>query len=277
MMIREEMFFNCGCNSLAWRVAKEELRDRQHAEDWLKSEDKAAFKLRDNVIQKLGNPGSAVRAEGNLVWVLFGMVAAFTLILLGWHNWVALPSSHISTLLILLNVLVILLSTLVMHVGFFGRLISLYTRNFLRVQYLSHMVKVRFFPFSLKTRRAHMTHLAATRFRSWETFSWMRGGIAGMYAVLLSLSLSLHIYSYLKISSHSFFGRCCCRNFVLNEDLALDYDIGGLAVSATFLIDVTVFSVLVVQLWREGFLALLDSPGSYCAYMCLYLTMCLIR
>jgi hypothetical protein len=34
------------------------------------------------------------------------------------------------------------MSTLVLHVGFFGRLISLYTRNFLRVQYLSHMVKV---------------------------------------------------------------------------------------------------------------------------------------
>jgi hypothetical protein len=36
-----------------------------------------------------------------------------------------------------------------------------------------------------------------------------------------------------------------CRNFVLNEDLCLDYDIGGLAVSATFLITVGVFCLLV--------------------------------
>lgn len=68
-----------------------------------------------------------------------------------------------------------------------------------------------------------------------------------------------------------------CRNFVLNEDLALDYDIGGLAVSATFLVDLIVFSVLAVQVAREGFEAMLAPPGSYCAYMCMYLTMCLIR
>ena len=42
------------------------------------------------------------------------------------------------------------------------------------------------------------------------------------------------------------------RNFVLNDDLALDYDIGGLAVSATFLINVMVFVVLLVQVqeWK---------------------------
>lgn len=38
-----------------------------------------------------------------------------------------------------------------------------------------------------------------------------------------------------------------CRNFVLNEDLCLDYDIGGLAVSATFLITVGVFCILASQ------------------------------
>jgi hypothetical protein len=38
-----------------------------------------------------------------------------------------------------------------------------------------------------------------------------------------------------------------CRNFVLNEDLCLDYDIGGLAVSATFLITVAVFCILASQ------------------------------
>jgi hypothetical protein len=37
---------------------------------------------------------------------------------------------------------------------------------------------------------------------------------------------------------------------VLNEDLALDYDIGGLAVSASFLVDVAVFAVIVIQVSR---------------------------
>lgn len=126
---------------LAWRVARDELRDRESAEDWLKREDKQAYKLRDSVISKFGSPGSSVKAEGNAVWVFFGIVAALTLMLLGWHNWDVLPRTHGSTLLILLNVLVILLSTLVLHVGFFGRLLSLYTRNFMRVQHLSHMVR----------------------------------------------------------------------------------------------------------------------------------------
>ncbi len=38
-----------------------------------------------------------------------------------------------------------------------------------------------------------------------------------------------------------------CRNFVLNEDLSIDYDAGGLAVSATFLTDILVFIVLIGQ------------------------------
>lgn len=38
---------------------------------------------------------------------------------------------------------------------------------------------------------------------------------------------------------------------MLNEDLALDYDIGGLAVSATFLIDVLTFSVIIIQVSRS--------------------------
>ena len=38
-----------------------------------------------------------------------------------------------------------------------------------------------------------------------------------------------------------------CRNFVVNDDLALDYDIGGLAVSATFVINFVVFFVVLIQ------------------------------
>lgn len=127
---------------LAWRVAWEEIRDRQSAEEWLKGEDAQAFRLRDSIMQRLGFPGSPVRAEGNVVWVTLGMVTALTLMLQGWHNWDEIPRTRTSYLLILLNVLVILMSTLVLHVGFFGRLISLYSRNFQRVQSLSHMVKV---------------------------------------------------------------------------------------------------------------------------------------
>ena len=33
----------------------------------------------------------------------------------------------------------------------------------------------------------------------------------------------------------------------MNEDLSLDYDIGGLAVSASFLLDLTVFMILLTK------------------------------
>ena len=44
-----------------------------------------------------------------------------------------------------------------------------------------------------------------------------------------------------------------CRNFVLNDDLALDYDIGGLAVSFTFVINLSVVFVLLMQTTQDGF------------------------
>jgi hypothetical protein len=53
------------------------------------------------------------------------------------HNWYVLPPSHTATLLIVLNLLTILLSTLILHLGFFGRLLALYKRNLLRVQGLT--------------------------------------------------------------------------------------------------------------------------------------------
>lgn len=31
------------------------------------------------------------------------------------------------------------------------------------------------------------------------------------------------------------------------------------------------------QIYREGFTAILDAPGSYCAYACMYITCCLIK
>ena len=53
------------------------------------------------------------------------------------HNWYVLPPSHTATLLIILNLLTILLTTLILHLSFFGRLLALYKRNLLRVQCLT--------------------------------------------------------------------------------------------------------------------------------------------
>ena len=49
---------------------------------------------------------------------------------------------------------------------------------------------------------------------------------------------------------------------MLNDDLALDYDIGGLAVSATFVINVAVFLVVLYQTASDGFAALMEPPGT---------------
>jgi hypothetical protein len=71
-----------------------------------------------------------------------------------------------------------------------------------------------------------------------------------------------------------------CRLFVLNDDLSFDYDIGGLAVSLTFLMNVFAFVILIVQVFKKeggGMAALLEPPGSYCAYAVMYITCALIK
>eukprot|EP01038_Epipyxis_sp_PR26KG_P008880 gene8880-11977_t len=206
---------------LAWRVADEEKSERAAAQEWLEREDRKAFILRTELIQQFGGPASSIRPEGNAVWVFYGVVAALTFTLLGWHNWYVLPPSPSATLLIILNLLTILMSTLILHLGFFGRLLSLYKRNFLRVKFMTEC---------LSTTQEH--ELAA-----WWNF----------------------------------------RNFVLNDDLSLDYDMGGLAVSATFLIGLVVFFILMTQFIKDGHDAILEPPGSYCAYACMYITSCLIK
>jgi hypothetical protein len=65
---------------------------------------------------------------GSATWVFFGLVAALSFILLNWHNWEKLPPSNSGSLLILLNLLIILFSTMILHIGFFGRVIALYKR-----------------------------------------------------------------------------------------------------------------------------------------------------
>ena len=60
-----------------------------------------------------------------------------------------LPPSHTATLLIILNLLTILLTTLILHLSFFGRLLALYKRNFLRVQCLTRYTILPSLPFLL--------------------------------------------------------------------------------------------------------------------------------
>jgi len=169
---------------MAWVVADDELRDRQSAEEWLKRESLVAFELREEVIKKYGSPASSIRPEGNIPWVFFGIIAALSFTLLGWHNWSVIPPSPSATLLIVLNILSILTSTLILHLGFFGRVITLYKRNYMRVVFLSDL----------------LNKIDDSKIDAW----WN------------------------------------CRNFVVNDDLALDYDLGGLAVSLTFVINISV-------------------------------------
>ena len=187
----------------------------------MKRENIFAFELREDIIKKFGAPASSIRPEGNVTWVVFGVVAALSFILLGWHHWSVVQPSSTATILIVLNILTILTSMLVLHLGFFGRILTIYKRNKLRVVHLSHVLST----------------LDDSQIDAW----WN------------------------------------CRNFVLNDDLALDYDIGGLAVSLTFIINLAVVIVVVIQIWREGFKAILEPPGSYCAYAGLYITCCMIR
>lgn len=72
---------------LAWRVADEERQERRSAEEWLKTENPHAYQLRTQLVDALGPPGSSVRPEGSAVWIYFGVTAALSFTLLGWHNW----------------------------------------------------------------------------------------------------------------------------------------------------------------------------------------------
>jgi hypothetical protein len=125
-----------------------------------------------------------------------------------------LPPSNTATLLIILNLLTILMSTLILHLSFFGRLLALYKRNLNRVECLSK---------------------------------------------ILSTTLKEQLDSWWS-----------CRNFVLNDDLSLDYDIGGLAVSATFLIAITLFAALISQVRVENSVS--TTLRSTCVYFAYYLS-----
>jgi hypothetical protein len=122
---------------LAWRVAEEESEEQAEAENWLKHEAPHAYSLREVISSECGKPASALRPEGGPVWVFFGIVASVSLTLLGWHNWGSLRPSPSATLLVFLNLCTLLTSTLVMHLGFFGRILALYNRNLQRVRALS--------------------------------------------------------------------------------------------------------------------------------------------
>lgn len=181
---------------LAWRVAEDEREDYTAAEEMLKHHSPGAYELRSELLLACGNPASALRPEGSFVWVCFGIIAALSFTLLGWHNWSMLSPSLTSTLLIVLNLLTILMTTLILHLGFFGRILALYMRNYRRVSYLTKLLS------RIERQEVELDH-------------WWN-----------------------------------CRTFVLNDDLSLDYDMGGLAVSATFVINVIVFFILIAQVYR---------------------------
>jgi len=178
------------------------------------------------LLEKNGQPGSPIRPEGNLAWVLFGIISAFCFTLLGCHNWRAMPVQLETSLLIILNILTIQSSALLMHLAFFGRLIALYTRNLIRVQELSELLLI---------YKDDYTTIDA----------WWN-----------------------------------CRNFVLNEDLALDYDIGGLAVSFMFIVNICVFGMFINLLFNENekfFQVIIEPPGNYYAFAVLYITLCMYK
>lgn len=197
---------------LAWKVAEEEKLDRLQAEEWLRTESAEGFDMRARLIKLYGSPASPIRPEGSFTWVSFGVIAAITFTLLGWHNWYVLPPSHTATLLIILNLFTIIASMLILHLGFFGRILALYKRNLSRVEFLTQLLN---------------------QCTEQDLDSWWN-----------------------------------CRNFVLNDDLSLDYDIGGLAVSATFLINVFVFLILMSQVREEQPQPLRSSCAN--TRMCIY-------
>eukprot|EP01041_Mallomonas_annulata_P009449 gene9448-19627_t len=49
---------------LAWRIAEDEMSDREDAEEWLKHEDETAFQMREKLMQIHGRPAHPVRPEG---------------------------------------------------------------------------------------------------------------------------------------------------------------------------------------------------------------------
>ena len=263
---------------LAWRIADEENIERTEAEDWLKRDCPAAYELRSELIRSFGSPASAIRPEGGPIWVFFGVIAAVSFTLLGWHHWYVLPPSPTATLLIILNLFTILTSMLILHLGFFGRILAIYKRNYLRVQFFTTQLMF----------TSTMTITASTYGN--DTTANGTGnspGTGGKSTVSLQAGPADGTIGGSGGTGHNndldiWWN---CRNFVLNDDLSLDYDIGGLAVSATFMMNVFVFIILMTQIFRKdpntngyvGHMAMLEPPGSYCAYGCMYITTCLIK
>ncbi|CAM9495904.1 unnamed protein product [Choristocarpus tenellus] len=183
---------------LAWKVSDEELAQRQAAESWLKGENPRAFEMREQMIYEHGPPGGSVRPETTRAWLMFGFVAAFTFTMIGWRKWGDLPGTLSSIIVVGVNVATVFVSILLLHVGFYGRLIALYQGNLHRVCFLSKLLKER-----IEQAEESWVHTA----QAWWSL----------------------------------------RNFVLKEDLSLDYDVGGLGVSATFFIVFVSFLVAITQ------------------------------
>jgi hypothetical protein len=271
---------------MAWQVAEVEVNERKEAEAWLKEDNPTAFALRRDIIKKFGDPvKSSVRPEANLAWVTFGFIAALTFILLGCGKWSVLPPTNSATLLMVLNVLSIVLSALILHLGFFGRLLTLYSRNLRRVEFLSYLLEKNshnddyITPALSAPGSGHNTpgrqssagaHLSVS-----DSIQDVSDRLANSMADGTRVSGAADGNPVVNINNIDAWW--ACRNFVLNNDLSIEYDMGGLAMAMTFQLDIVVFSVVCYQTYHEGFSALLGAPGSYCAYACMYITTCLVK
>lgn len=267
---------------MAWQVAEVELKERKDAEDWLKEDNPTAFALRRDIIKKFGDPvSSSVRPEASLSWVTSGFVAALTFILLGCGKWSIIPRSHSSTLLIVLNVLSIVLSALILHLGFFGRLLALYTRNLHRVEFLSYLLEKNSENDNYITPAVSVPGSGINTPQRQSSGGGERDSLnESLQDVSDQLADSMEVGAEPgrpKVNINNIDAWWACRNFVLNNDFSIEYDMGGLAMAMTFQLDIVVFSVMCFSTYHEGFDALLGAPGSYCAYACMYITTCLVK
>lgn len=285
---------------MAWQVAESEVKERKDAEAWLRDDNPMAFSLRRDIIRKFGDPvNSSVRPEASLSWVTFGFVAALTFILLGCGKWSLIPHSNSSTLLVVLNVMSIVLSALILHLGFFGRLLTLYSRNLRRVEFLSFLLEKNSDNDNYITSTSGSVSVAGSGAGTPQRQSSSELGTPalGTHASGQSLNANLQAASdrlasnmedgllpgqsqgsiHNNVNINNIDAWWACRNFVLNNDLSIEYDMGGLAMAMTFQLDIIMFSVVCYQTYHEGFNALLGAPGSYCAYACMYITTCLVK
>ena len=215
------------------------------------------------MVCKFGAPSTSVRPEASIVWVLFSLIAALTFILLGSEKWLVLPDTHTASLLMLLNIMSIILSTLILHLGFFGRLLTLYMKNLNRVKYLSEVLDtIRlaeergergggvFTDHEFDSNKSNNNTNNGSNSHSSEVQEEKDGLLTEDYT---------HILDEFTQDGADVDAWWACRNFVLGNDISIDYDVGGLAMGAAFMLDITVFVIVCVQVSEMCYVLLVSN------------------